>query len=71
MDFDQLLHDEIQDLVAEGMLDKNSPAYGIAQVVIDGRYGSLSGNQKAIYESHVMPPLTKLRQQRDIQRIRK
>ena len=65
------LHDKIEDLVAEGLLDRNTPAYRIAQQVINtrGGYESLSDSQRAIYDSIVVRALEKRAAQLDIQRI--
>ena len=42
IDFD--LHEAIQDLLAEGMLEEGTPAYGIAQQVTQTGYDSLNGD---------------------------
>jgi hypothetical protein len=55
--FDALLHEEIEDLVAEGELEEGTPAYGIAQRVINLGYDSLSPKQRWVYDTFVIPAL--------------
>jgi hypothetical protein len=57
VDFD--LHEAMQDLLDEGMLEEGTPAYGIAQQVIHTGYDSLSPKQRTLYDAVVMPALTK------------
>jgi hypothetical protein len=52
---DWLLNEEIQGLVAEGVLEEGTPAYGIAQRVIDGN--PLSPNQQWVFDTYVAPAL--------------
>ena len=49
IDFD--LHEAIQDLLDEGMLEEGTPAYGIAQQVIHTGYDSLSPKQRTLYDA--------------------
>ena len=49
----------INDLVDEGLLEKGTPAYGIAQQVIHAGYDSLSANQKYVYDKEVISALEK------------
>jgi hypothetical protein len=46
IDFD--LHEAIQDLLDEGMLEEGTPAHGIAQQVIHTGYDSLSPKQRTL-----------------------
>jgi hypothetical protein len=55
--FDELLQGEIEDLVAEGELEKGTPAHGIAQRVIHMGYDSLSPKQRWVYDTIVIPAL--------------
>jgi hypothetical protein len=57
IDFD--LHQAIQDLLDEGMLEEGTPACGIAQQVIHTGYDSLSPKQRTLYDAVVVPALTK------------
>ena len=54
---DWLLDDEIRDLVAEGALKEGTPAYGVAQKVIQEGYDLLSPNQRWVFETYVAPAL--------------
>ena len=56
IDFD--LHEAIQDLLDEGILEEGTPAYGIAQQVIHTGYDSLSPKQRTLYDAVVIPALT-------------
>lgn len=62
------LHDDIEDLVAEGLLEKESAAYGIAQQVIDRGYDSLTQTQKGVWDARVGPQLLKRKEQIEWQR---
>jgi hypothetical protein len=57
LDFD--LHNAIQELIAEGLLEENSDAHRVARIVIHDGYGSLSPTQQALYDSVVTPALRK------------
>lgn len=63
------LHDAIQDLVDEGLLEEGTPAYGIAQQVITQGWNSLSDRQRWVYEKHVEPLLKKRGKELRIQEI--
>lgn len=67
-DFDEELHDAIADLVAQGEIEANSAAHGIARQVIDLGYMSLSAAQKYIYDTQVIPALK--RRARELEAIR-
>ena len=54
---DWLLDDEIRALVAEGALHEGSPAYGVAQKVIQEGYDLLSPNQRWVFDTYVAPAL--------------
>lgn len=56
-DFDQELLDRIEDLTELGHLEKGSASYGIALQVTHAGLSSLSPNQRAVYEKHVLPAL--------------
>jgi enoyl-[acyl-carrier-protein] reductase (NADH) len=68
-DFDHQLHDDIEDLVAEGLLDQESDGYGIAQQMIHRGAISLSEAQRAVFERDVSPALEKLYRMRETNRI--
>ena len=57
LDFD--LHNAIQDLIAEGLLEENSEAHGMARRVIHDGYDSLTPAQRAFYDAVVAPALRK------------
>ena len=57
LDFD--LHNAIQDLIAEGLLEENSEAHGVARIVIHDGYESLSPAQRTLYDAVVTPALKK------------
>ena len=54
---DWLLNQEIEDLVAEGALEEGTPAYGVAQKVIQEGYDLLSPNQRWVFDTYVVPAL--------------
>jgi hypothetical protein len=56
-DYDEQLYDAIEDLLAEGELEKDTPAYGIAQQVIHNGYNSLTPKQRTLYDAVVTPAL--------------
>jgi hypothetical protein len=62
------LHDDIEDLVAEGLLDEGSVAYGIARQVIDQGYDSLSAKQRAIWDREIGPALKKRKDDLEMRR---
>ena len=62
------LRDEIEDLVAEGLLDRESTGRAIAEQVIRRGPGSLSAAQQVIWDAHLAPLLMRRRQQRESQR---
>ena len=63
------LHDKIEDLVAAGLLDRNAPAYRIAQQVIHRGYESLSDQQRAVYDAIIVATLEIRASQLEIQRV--
>ena len=63
------LNDLIEDLVSELMLERGTPAFGIAQQVIHQGYDSLTPKQRAVYESVITPALRKMGEQRRIDEI--
>jgi hypothetical protein len=70
MDFDEQLHGDIEDLVAEGLIDPESDGYGIAQQMITNGRTSLSDAQRFVFDRDVAPALEKLYRLREINRIR-
>jgi hypothetical protein len=58
---DWLLTEEIQDLVAEGVLDEGTPAYSIAQRVIHGN--PLSPNQQWVFDTYVAAALERRKEE--------
>jgi len=63
------LHDQIEDLVAAGLLDRTTPAYRIAQQVINNGYESLSDQQRVIYDSVIVATLEIRASQLEIERV--
>jgi hypothetical protein len=57
LDFD--LHNAIQELIAEGLLEENSDAHRVARIVIHDGYDSLTPAQQALYDAVVTPALRK------------
>jgi hypothetical protein len=57
LDFD--LHNVVQDLIAEGLLEENSEPHRVARIVIHDGYDSLTLAQRAIYDAVVAPALRK------------
>ena len=53
------LHDRIEDLVGEGIIEEKSASYGVALQVIYNGYGSLSPEQRALYDAVIAPALQK------------
>lgn len=69
-DYDHELHEAIQDLLDEGLIEKGTPSYGISQKVIDEGYDCLSSKQRFVYDTVVAPALQKRGEQIEvIQRI--
>lgn len=54
---DWSLNEEIEDLVAEGVLEEGTPAYGVAQKVIHEGHDLLSPNQRWVFDTYVAPAL--------------
>ena len=57
LDFD--LHNAIQDLIAEGLLEENASAHSVARLVIHDGYDSLTPAQRVLYDAVVTPALKK------------
>ena len=57
LDFD--LHNAIQELIAEGLLEENSDPHRVARIVIHDGYDSLTAAQRALYDSVVTSALRK------------
>jgi hypothetical protein len=58
LDFD--LHNAIQELIAEGLLEENSEPHRVARIVIHDGYDSLTPAQHALYDAFITPALRKL-----------
>jgi hypothetical protein len=56
------LHEDLEQAVHEGLIEKDSPGYGITQQVIRRGLDSLSLNQRHVYITKVVPVLSKLAQ---------
>jgi hypothetical protein len=57
LDFD--LHNAIQELIAEGLLEENSDPHRVARIVIHDGYDSLTPAQQALFDAVVTPALRK------------
>ena len=55
LDFD--LHNAIQELIAEGLLEENSDPHRLARIVIHDGYDSLTPAQRTLYDAVVTPAL--------------
>jgi hypothetical protein len=64
------LYELIEDLADEGYLEKETPAYGIAQKVIHDGYDSLSPKQRHVYDTVVVPALEKRAEELEVRRIK-
>ena len=53
------LHEAIQDLIDEDLLEEGTPAYGVAQQVITSGYDSLTEKQKWVYDHVTSSALAK------------
>ena len=57
LDFD--LHNAIQELIAEGLLEENSDPHRVARIAIHDGYDSLTPAQQALYDAVVTSALRK------------
>jgi len=57
LDFD--LHNAVQDLIAEGLLEENSEPHRVARIVVHDGYDSLTPEQRALYDAVVTTALRK------------
>jgi len=57
IDFD--LHNAIQDLIGDSLLEENALAHGVARKVIHDGYDSLTPAQRTLYDDVVAPALKK------------
>ena len=57
LDFD--LHNAIQDLIAEGLIEEDSEPHRVARIVIHDGYDSLTLAQRALYDAVVALALRK------------
>ena len=64
-EFDDELLDDIKELVSQGRLEEGTAAHGIALKVVDDGYDSLSDKQRAVYDEHIVPLLTRLHERRE------
>jgi hypothetical protein len=64
-DHDHELYEDLQELVSTGQLEAKTPAHGIALQVVDDGYKSLSENQRAVYDSVIVPALEHLHRTRE------
>ncbi len=55
LDFD--LHNAIQELIAEGLLEENSEPHRVARLVVHDGYDSLTPTQQMLYDAVVAPAL--------------
>jgi hypothetical protein len=67
LDFD--LHNAIQDLIGEGLLEENASGHGVARLVIHDGYDSLTLAQRTLYDDVVAPALRKRAEEIDFNRI--
>jgi hypothetical protein len=58
LDFD--LHNAIQELIAEGLLEENASAHNVARLVIHDGYDSLTPAQRVLYDAVVAPALAEI-----------
>jgi hypothetical protein len=63
------LHDQIEDLVDEGIIEKGSTPYGVAQQVINEGYKSLSPKQRWVYDTVIGPALAERGEELEMIRI--
>jgi hypothetical protein len=59
-DIDFEHYDDLQHLIAEGILKEDSPAYAVAHLAIALGIGSLSNRQRWIYDALIAPALEAL-----------
>jgi hypothetical protein len=57
LDFD--LHNAIQELIAEGLLEENASAHRVARIVIHDGYDSLTPAQQVLYDAVITLALRK------------
>jgi hypothetical protein len=69
LDFD--LHNAIQDLIGEGLLEENASAHGVARKVVHDGYNSLTPTQRTLYDDVVAPALKKHGERIDHNRIKR
>jgi hypothetical protein len=63
------LHDQIEDLVDEGIIENPSTPYGVAQQVINEGYESLSPRQRWVYDTVIGPALQERAKELEMMRI--
>lgn len=65
---DSDLHEAIEDLVEEGHLERDTPAYGIAQQVIHQGHQSLTERQRVVYSKQIEAALVQRAEELRLQR---
>jgi hypothetical protein len=58
LDFD--LHNAIQELIVEGLLEENSDPHRVARIVIHDGYDWLTPAQRSLYDAVVAPALAEI-----------
>jgi hypothetical protein len=69
-DYDEELNLAIEDLVDARELEVGTPAYGVAQQVINSGYDSLSPKQRHVYNTEVLPLLERQGEKNETARIK-
>lgn len=62
------LFELLEEAVAEGEIDDESPGHGIALAVLDGKWDNLSAKQKGVFTKFVQPVLERRAQRLAVQR---
>lgn len=57
----------LDELVDSGVVDCESPAFGVARQCLERGYESLSPAQRAVYDRHIAPHLTKRAERRAVE----
>ncbi|MQU63135.1 hypothetical protein GHO25_08300 [Pseudomonas sp. FSL R10-1350] len=63
------LHEEIQNLVDEGLLEEGSKTHGIARHIADVGYDKVTDRQRHNFDQYVAPQLKSRKKQLEHQRI--
>jgi hypothetical protein len=67
LDFD--LHNAIQELIVEGLLEENSDPHRVARIVIHDGYDSLTPAQRSLYDAVLAPALRKRADESECKRL--